>query len=351
MKALILLGGVGTRLRPFTCTTPKPLLPILNQPFITYQLNLIKEFGIKEVTFCLSYRAEQFSKFVGTGKNFGLKVNYVYEEKPLGTGGAIKNAQKFIDQTTIILNGDILTDINLKEMAKFHNQKNAILTIGLVRVKDPTIYGLVETDKQARIEKFLEKPSWDEVTCNTINSGIYIFEPELLDYIPVNINYSVERGLFPHLLKEQKPVFGFVSSPYWLDIGTVEKYVQAHFDILKGEVKIPMPGKQIKKSVWADKNVSINAKSVIEGKVIIGHNSRIDEFVQLSGLVSIGKNCKIKKGAQISDSVILDNTIIGEGTKIEKSIVGRNCNVEPNSILTPGCAIGDNSLITRFSNL
>ena len=157
--------------------------------------------------------------------------------------------------------------------------------------------------------------------------------------------------MFPHLLEKQKPVFGYVSSPYWLDIGTIEKYVQAHFDILKGELKIPVPGKKLKQSVWAEKNTSLNAKSVIEGRLVIGHNTRIEEFVKISGLVSIGSNCKIKKGAQISDSVILDNTVIGEGAKVEKTIIGRNCNIEPNSILTSGCAIGDNSLISRFSNL
>jgi len=351
MKAVILLGGFGTRLRPFTCETPKPLLPILNQPFITYQLNLIKKFGINEVTFCLSYKADQFNKYIGNGSKFGVKVNYVYEEKPLGTGGAIKNAQKFINETTVIFNGDILTDINLAELMKFHKKKNALLTISLIRVKDPTIYGLVETDRDSRIGKFLEKPSWDEVTCNTINGGIYVFEPEVLEELPENINYSVERGLFPHLLELERPVYGYASSPYWLDIGTTEKYAQAHFDILGSEVQIPVPGRQIKKNIWADKTVAISDNASFDGKIVIGSNTTIGEFAQVSGLVSIGKNCRIKKGAQIKDSVILDNTTIGEGAKIEKALIGRRCVIEPNSTLVSGCSLGDNSTITRFSNL
>ncbi|OGS21277.1 MAG: hypothetical protein A2252_08405 [Elusimicrobia bacterium RIFOXYA2_FULL_39_19] len=351
MKALILLGGFGTRLRPFTCQTPKPLLPILNQPFITYQLNLLKKYGIKEVTFCLSYKAEQFNKFVGTGKNFGLKVNYVYEDKPLGTGGAIKNAEKYFDETTIILNGDILTDINISEIMKFHNNKKAVLTISLIRVKDPTIYGLVETDKNQRIEKFLEKPSWDEVTCNTINGGIYIFEPELLSYIPPNINYSVERGLFPMLLEQKKNVYGYISNPYWIDIGTVEKYKQTHFDILNCNVNVPVPGKKLRNNVWVKNKASIDKTSTLTGKIVLGKNTKIEQFVQLSGCVSIGCNCIIRKGSQIIDSIILDNTVIEEGVKIENSLIGNNCKIESNSIINSGNALGDKTHLTKFSNI
>ncbi len=351
MKALILLGGLGTRLRPVTCKTPKPMMPILNRPALTYQLELLKKHKIKEVIFCLNYLHKNFKKFFGTGKNLGLKINYIKEKIPLGTGGAIKNAEKFITGTTIIFNGDILTDVNLQQVIKFHKTKKAVLTIVLVRVKDPTIYGLVETDNTGRILRFLEKPSWDEVTCNTINAGIYIFEPELLHYIPKGINYSVERGLFPLLLEKKKPVYGFISNSYWLDIGTIEKYLQAHHDILKGELKVSLPGKKLQNNVWVEKNVKIGSHINFDGKIVVGENTKIDDYVQLIGTISIGKNCHIRKGVIISDSVILDNTIIEEGAKIENSLIGKNCVIEPHALLGSGSALGDNSRITRFSRL
>lgn len=357
MKAIILLGGFGKRLRPFTCHTPKPLLPILNQPEVLYQLELLKMHKIREVIFCLNYLSKNFLNYFGSGKKFNLKIHYLYEKFPLGTGGAIKNAEKFFGQEpVIILNGDILTDINLTELIKFHKTKNAVLTITLVRVKDPTIYGLVETDSNNKILQFLEKPSWDEVTCNTINAGIYVFNPELLQYIPPGINYSVERGLFPLLVEKKKPVYGYIpTNCYWLDIGTVEKYLQAHSDILNGILKVKISGKKIKSpdggNLWIEKKVSLSRKASINAKAVIGENSTIESYVQFTGFVSIGRNCKINKGAQITNSVILDNTIIGEGVKIDQAVIGKNCRIDPNTVISNSSAIGDNTHITRFSQL
>jgi len=351
MKALILLGGLGTRLRPLTCWTPKPLLTLLNKPELEYQIDLLKKHNIKEVVFCTGYLSKIFSKYFGTGRKFGLKIHYVYEKKPLGTGGAIKNSKKLIDTTTVIFNGDILTDLNLSEMLKFHKEKKALVTISLIRVKDPTAYGLVETNKKMQIERFLEKPSWDEVTCNTINAGTYIFEPEALDYIPSGVNYSVERGLFPLLLEKKKPVYGYISNNYWLDIGTVEKYLQAHYDLLKGEIKYKITGREIRKGVFAGKNVHISPEVEIDGRVVLGSNTKIEPYVQLTGLVSIGRNCVLKKGVQVIDSVILDRTVVGEGTRVERAIIGKNCRLEPHIYLNPGTALSDNSIVKRYSVL
>jgi mannose-1-phosphate guanylyltransferase len=351
MKAVILLGGKGTRLRPLTCETPKPLLPILNKPSLIYQIGLLQKYGVRHVVFCVNYLSQKFRNYFGNGEKFGIKIDYVSEKSPLGTGGAIKNAQKFIDETTIIFNGDILTDMDLGKAMAFHRANRAVLTIALVRVKDPTIYGLVETDQSFRIRRFLEKPSWDEVTTNNINAGIYVFEPRLLDYIPAGINYSVERGLFPFLLEQKEPVYGYVAAKsYWLDIGTVEKYLQAHFDILKGEAKLPITGRKIRQNIWVEEKVSIERSAVIEGKTVIGGNTRIEQFVQISGLVSIGSDCRVKKGAVISNSVLLSGTVVGEGVRIENSVIGRNSKIEPHSIIVNG-TVGDSSVITRYSKL
>jgi len=349
IKALILLGGLGTRLRPLTCHIPKPLLPLVNRPSLNYQLDLLKKAKIKEVIFCTGYLSTVFKNYFTQNNNFGFKIYYMDEKTPLGTGGAIKNAQRLVDTTTVIFNGDILTDIDLNKVIEFHHKNNAVVTIVLIRAKDPTIYGLVETDKHNRIERFLEKPSWDEVTCNTINAGIYVFEPQILDYIPEGINYSLERGLFPLLLEKKERVYGYISNSYWLDIGTIEKYLQAHYDLLNGETSYKI-FKYNQNLIYGPK-VNISPSSRISGKVVLGSGTKIEQYVQITGLVSIGNNCIIRKGSQIIDSVILDDTEIGEGSSIEHAVISHKCKIEPHVIISPGSVIGTNSHITRYSKL
>lgn len=341
MKAIILLGGFGTRLRPLTCTTPKPLLPLLNKPELNYQIELLKRHNIKEIIFCIGYLSQEFEKYYGTGKKFGVKLHYVYEKTPLGTGGAIKNAQKFIsNDLTFIFNGDTLTALNLTKMLHLHQSTRSDVTLALIRVKDPTAYGLVEVDKSFRIERFLEKPSWDEITCNTINAGMYLFNPDIFDYIPEGINYSVERGLFPLLLQKNKRLTGFISNDYWLDIGTHDKYLQAHYDLLKNKVK------------FGKIRLFKRGKLVtVDGEVVVGNKTVIEDYVQLNGSISIGNKCVIKKGTQIIDSVILDNVRIDEGVKIDHSIIGENCIIESYTTLSLGTALAPHSHLKKYSKL
>jgi NDP-sugar pyrophosphorylase family protein len=351
MKALILIGGLGTRLRPLTCSIPKPLLPIVNRPFLEYQFDLIKRHGIKEVVLCVAYMSAEFKRYFGNGSKFGLKIDYVYEKEPLGTGGAIKNASKYIDQPFIIFNGDILTDIDLTKMKKYHQKTNSLATLALTRVKDPTIYGLVETDKKGCIERFLEKPTWDEVNCNTINAGVYLFEPEILDFIPKGINFSVERGLFPDLLKNKKKVSAFIFNSYWLDIGTVEKYLQAHQDIMQEHIKFKFPGRKINKNTWCGKNTSIPKTCAVEGKLICGNNVKIGDFSQFKGNTCLGDNVTIGKGGMVSDSVVLSGTKLGDGVKIERALIGEKCTIESNSNISTGAAIGSHTVVRKYSRL
>ncbi len=351
MKALILIGGLGTRLRPLTCTTPKPLLPIVNRPFLEYQFELIKRHGIKEVIFCVSYLSHIFENYFGTGKKWGLKIEYVHEKEPLGTGGAIKNASKLIDEPLLIFNGDILTDIDLSAMWRFHRQNKALVTIALNRVKDPTIYGLVETDQKGRIKRFTEKPAWDEVTTNTINSGVYIFEPEVLDHIPKGVNFSVERGLFPDLLAQKEPLFGYVFRGYWLDIGSLDKYFQAHFDLMSRNVDFPVKGKMIRENLWIGGHFKSGKFMDLKGHLVCGDNVKIGDNVQVSGNVCLGNRVFLGKGVNISNTVILDGTKIEEGAKIENSIIGKNCLIEANAVLSENTALGDGTIIKKYSKL
>lgn len=351
MKALILIGGMGTRLRPLTCQTPKPLLPIVNRPFLEYQFELLKRHGIKEVILCVAYLSDEFKKYFGAGKKFGMKLHYVHEKNPLGTGGAIQNAAKFIDDTVLIFNGDILTDINLSDMIAHHKKKKASLTIALTRVKDPTMYGLVEVDKNSRIERFLEKPSWDEINCNTINAGIYIFEPEILEYIPKGINFSVERGLFPDLLARGHGLYGFASKSYWMDIGTIDKYLQSHYDLISQDAKFSLSAKKYAKNTWAGKSPRWGKHIEVHGALVCGNNVKIGDFAQFHGNVCIGNNVTIGQGSFVSDSVILDDVKIAEGVRIERSLLGNNCVIEANSSLNPYTTLGDGTLIRKYSKL
>ena len=351
MKALILIGGIGTRLRPLTCHSPKPLLPILNRPFLEYQFMLLKKHKITDVTLCVAYLSHEFENYFGSGKKWGLNIKYVHEKQPLGTAGAVKNAGKFLTEPTVIFNGDILTDVDLTSMSRYHRKNGAFVTISLTRVKDPTSFGLVETDKSGKIERFLEKPSWDEITCNTINAGIYIFEPGILDYIPAGINYSLERGVFPALLEQGRSLYGFTSKGYWLDIGTIDKYLQAHQDLMAGCLNLPNNAKKSHENTWSEGKLSWGKHITVDGRLFCGSNSKVCDFVQVKGNVCIGNSVMIGKGSTVTDSVILDGTTIGDGVRIENALIGKNCVIEPNSSLRQYTTLGNGTIIRKYSRL
>ncbi|MDD5688314.1 MAG: NDP-sugar synthase [Elusimicrobia bacterium] len=340
MKAIILIGGFGTRLRPLTCNTPKPLLPVVNKPFSLYQIELLKKYGIKDIVLCMAYLPSEFEKYLGDGRKYGVNISYAIEKSPLGTGGAIKNAEKYINDSVIIFNGDVLTDIDLAKLIKFHRNKKSKATISLVRVPDPTSYGLVETAKNGKIKQFLEKPSLNQITCDTISAGTYIFEPEIFSEMPPDVVYSVERELFPTLLSKKIPFYGYIYSGYWIDIGTTEKYLQVHNDLMN----------QMKKNVIG-KNSKI-AKSVrIFGHLAVGNNTTIAEKTTISGNVCLGNDVKVGKNCFLSNCVVLTNTIIEEDSKIENSLIGKNCIIEKNVQLKEGCVIGDKTIVRSYSKL
>ncbi|GIW22744.1 MAG: hypothetical protein KatS3mg068_1751 [Candidatus Sericytochromatia bacterium] len=294
MKAIIIAGGSGTRLRPLTYNLPKPIIPFFDKPFLIYQLEYLKKYGINEVIVNTHYLHTTIKYILKDGSDLGIKIFYSYEEKPMGTAGAVKLAESYFDnEPLIILNGDVLTDINLSEIISYHNKNKSDITIALTKVKDPTAFGLVFTNENGRIEKFLEKPSYDEAIINTVNAGIYIINPEYFKLVPKNEPYSFERGLFPLMLNLEKNLYGYISNSYWIDIGTPDKYIQAHHDTLIGKIKLNIP---------FDK---------IENNIFIGKDVDIDESVNLQGPLFIGNKAKIRKNSFIEEfSVISNNTFI-----------------------------------------
>jgi len=313
LKAVIMAGGEGTRLRPLTCNRPKPMVPVVNKPIMEHIIDLLKKYGFTDIIATLQYMPEAIKEYFGDGKEFGVNLNYIVEVNPLGTAGSVKSAEEFLDDTFIVVSGDALTDANLEKAVEFHFEKGSIATLLLKRVDVPLEYGVVVTDETGRITRFLEKPSWGEVFSDTVNTGIYILSPIIFNYYKKNEMFDFSKDLFPILLKEGLPMYGYVIDDYWCDIGDPRAYIQSHIDILDGKIKLNIPGKEIRKGVWVD-----------EGTVI-------DDSVEIHPPCVIGKHNRIKKGSVIGQySVIGHSNIIEEYTSVKRSIIWKNCTLEHN---------------------
>jgi Nucleoside-diphosphate-sugar pyrophosphorylase involved in lipopolysaccharide biosynthesis/translation initiation factor 2B, gamma/epsilon subunits (eIF-2Bgamma/eIF-2Bepsilon) len=308
MKAVIMAGGEGTRLRPLTCNRPKPMVPIANKPVMEHIVELLKKHNFEDVAVTLQYMPDLIKEYFSDGNEYGLKIRYYIEETPLGTAGSVKNAEEFLDDTFIVISGDALTDIDLTKALEFHRKKKSIATIILKKVDIPLEYGVVVTDDEGRITRFLEKPSWGEVFSDTVNTGIYILSPEVLGYFKRNIMFDFSKDLFPLIMKDNKTMYGFVTDDYWCDVGDIRAYVQAHYDILNKQVRLNIPGKLLGNGIW------------------VGEGTDIDESVTINAPCVIGDNCHIKKDAVIdSYSIIGENNFISERTCIKRSIIWKNC--------------------------
>lgn len=351
MQALILTGGLGTRLRPFTLDTPKPLLPVANRPFLLHQFDLLRRHGIREVTLATAYRPEKFRSMFAGGAKLGLNLRYAREKTPLGTGGAVWNAVGTPASTLLVLNGDVLHDLDLRAFLARHRNAHAEASIALTRVKDPTLFGLVETDGTGRILRFLEKPSQDEITCDTINAGAYLFEPSALGLIPAGVPYSLERGLFPRLLQEGRRMHGFLLEGYWTDIGTVDKYLQVNLDALSGASPLALPKTGQKGALLLEKGARLGKGVAHEegGRTLLGADCRVGEGVRFSGSVCVGARSRIGRGACLRDCVLLERSVIGEGARLERCIIGRESRVGADCTVGLGTALGAGSSLSDFS--
>jgi mannose-1-phosphate guanylyltransferase len=352
LKGVILAGGKGTRLRPLTYTRAKPMLPLVNKPFMEYFIQRLKSFGIDEIILSTGYLPGDFSHYFGNGERFGVDLRYVTEDAPLGTCGAVKNVEKYLDDEPFcVFNGDILTGLDLKDMISYHKEKKADITISLVPVEDPTAYGLVPIDSEGKVKEFLEKPSQDEIVTNLINAGTYIIERHILRHVPEGENYSFERELFPKVLKLGYKIYGFVSDAYWLDVGTPEKYMAAHIDILDRKVPFDFPDKRVYPNIYIGERSKYSKENLPVGPIVIGNNTELAQGVQVMPFSIIGSNCRISEGASIGGSIIFDNCKIGRNCIIKNSIIasgvviGENVRVEGNSI------IGDNTTIESNNTL
>jgi NDP-sugar pyrophosphorylase family protein len=350
MKAILLAGGKGTRLRPLTLHTPKPIVPIFNRPFLKYQLDLLKRVPeIDEVILSLNYQPRRIEEMFGDGGDSGLAIRYVVEPAPLGTAGAIRYAGESLRESVVVFNGDVLTEVDLAAVIALHRERRAKATIVLTPVENPSAYGLVETDERSNIRRFLEKPDPNEITCNTINAGIYVLEPDTFDRIPKETPWSIERSFFPSLIERNETFVAHVYGGYWIDIGTPEKYVQVHRDILDGRYQAPF--KKGATTPWIAPDARVEAGAAVEGPCFIDEGVVVKAGARVGPYSVIGRQCHIDESAVVEGAVVWADTRISQEAVIRRAIVGRHCHIGRNVVVSDGIVLGDKSVVTDYSRI
>lgn len=356
MKAIILVGGEGTRLRPLTLHRLKTMVPMAGRPFMEYQLHLLKTHGVREVVLSICHMPGLIRRAFGTGSRYGMKFHYAAETMPLGTAGAIKNAEKFADvsrEPVVVLNGDVLTDINLTQMLAQHRRRRARVSIALTLVSDPSAYGLVKQDAQHRILSFVEKPSSDEGQSPWVNAGVYLFDPGAFAYIPAGKPYSAERGLFPDLLAKGERVWGFTSRDYWMDIGTIDRYWQAHMDILEERMFLMPTGKVWKRNrrIRLGQTCTLHTSAHLSPGTVIGDRCRIEREARLGELLVLGNRVRVGAQAVLERSVIWDDVTIGEGARLNGCVVASGSTIGRFANIRPGTVLGEKSVVPDYSRI
>ena len=350
MKAILLAGGKGTRLRPLTIHTPKPIVPIFNRPFLHYQLDLLTQVPeIDEVVLSLNYQPRRIEEVFGDGSGSGIKIRYVVEPSPLGTAGAVKYAGDHLTDSVVVFNGDVLTQVDLASVIRLHRERRARATIVLTPVENPTAYGLVETDPEGNIRRFLEKPRPEEISTNHINAGIYVLEPETFDRIPTDVAWSIERSYFPSLIERRETFVAYVYDGYWIDIGTPDKYLQVHRDIMDGTFAavpfrdLPAPRTAVSTDARIDKGATVEGPCFIDDGVLVKAGARVGPYSV------IGRQSQVEEDASIDAAILWPNCRVSRDTSVRNAILGRNCHLGRNVTVDGGAVLGDKTTLTDYT--
>jgi len=351
MKAVIMAGGEGTRLRPQTSNLPKPMLPLVGRPMMEHIVALLRRHGVTDIVVTVAFLPNAIRNYFGDGSELGVRMVYATEETPLGTAGSVRNAREELDERFLVISGDVLTDIDLTSVVDFHAKSEALATLALCSVENPLEFGIVITQEDGRVERFLEKPGWGQVFSDTINTGIYVLEPEIFDLIPEGRSVDFSSEVFPAALEAGQPVFGYVAGGYWEDIGTTAAYLKAHQDILDGKVEVDMTGFEVRPGVWIGKGSSIDPTARIDGPAFISENCTIDADAVLGAYTTVGANVRISERSEVRHSVIGENAYLGPSVRVEGSVLGRACDLrygarcEPGSVVGEGCLIGAHAAV------
>jgi len=341
MKAVVMAGGEGTRLRPLTSNQPKPMVPIVGKPCMEHIIELLREHGFRDIVITVAFLPQAIRSYFGDGEPMGLNIEYSVEENPLGTAGSVRLASGRLDDTFLVISGDALCDIDLSKIIEFHKEKGADVTIGLKAVENPLEFGIVVTDEDGRVERFLEKPSWGQVFSDTINTGIYVLEPEVLRHVPKDQPHDFSKELFPLLLEMGRPIYGFVCEGYWQDIGNIDQYRQANFDALDQKVRLNIDGLRIRGDVWLGEGVEIDDVEGVEGPAFVGTNCTISPDASVGPYSVLGPGTTLRERSRVSRTVIDRSTYVGRSAVVEGAVVGRNCDIKAHARVHEGVAIGD----------
>jgi mannose-1-phosphate guanylyltransferase/phosphomannomutase len=351
MKAVVMAGGQGTRLRPLTSNQPKPMLPIVGKPMMQHILALARRHGITEVVATVQFLASVIRNYFGDGSDLGISLSYVTEQEPLGTAGSVKNAEALLDDRFLVLSGDSLTDVDLTELIGFHEKNGAALTVTLKRAENPLDFGIVITDEEGRVERFLEKPGWGEVFSDTINTGIYVVEREILDHIPAGQEFDFSHDLFPLLLDKGLPLFGYVTDRHWTDVGNLEAYLGAHWEALERQVEVEIDGFEVSDGVWLGTGAELSPDAHVVGPAYIGENSRVEGGAQILDHTVLGRNVVVNPGATLQRSIVHDGAYLGGNSSLRGCVLGKNSDVKAGARLEEGvvvadeCYVGEGALI------
>lgn len=346
MRAVLMAGGSGTRLRPLTCDLPKPMVPILNRPIAEHIINLLKRNNITEIIATLYYLPDVMRDYFQDGSEFGVQMTYaVEEEQPLGTAGCVKNIQQWLDDTFVTISGDAITDFDIQAAIAFHREKKSKATLILTRVPNPIEFGVVITNKEGRIDRFLEKPSSSEIFSDTVNTGTYILEPEVLDYLPENEESDFSKDLFPLLLEKGEPIYGYIADGYWCDVGHLEAYREAQYDGLEQKVKLDFAYLPKSAGIWIGNNTYIDPSAVIETPALIGDNCRIGARVKIEAGTVIGDNVTIGADADLKRPIIWNGATVGDEAHLRACIISRGTRMDRRSQALEGSVIGSLSIV------
>lgn len=352
MKAILLAGGKGTRLRPLTIHTPKPIVPIFDRAFLHYQIERLTQVPeIDEIILSLNYQPRRIEEIFGDGAGTGVRIRYVVEPAPLGTGGAVRFASQGVSDTLVVFNGDVMTSVDVNRVVALHRERRAKATIVLTPVDNPSAYGLVETLPDGAVKRFLEKPTPDEISCDTINAGIYVLEPDTFDRIPKDVAYSIERGYFPSLVERGEPFFAYIDRGYWIDIGTPAKYVQVHRDMFDGRFVGGPFGKVDRTQPIVASDARIEDGARLLAPCFIDARAHIKNGATVGPYAVIGRSVVVEEEAQVTNSIIWPNTRIGQHAVVDGPVIARNCHIGRNVTLRGNAVLGDKTALTDYTKL
>lgn len=344
-------GGEGSRLRPLTSSLPKPMAPLANRPMMEYVVDLLRTHGIDDIIVTVAYMADTIRRHFGDGSEFGVRMTYVSEEVPLGTAGSVRNAAHLLSDRFLVISGDVLTDIDIGSVIAAHERLGAVGTIGLVRVPDPVEFGVVITREDGSIERFLEKPSWGQVFSDTINSGVFILEPEVFDFIPADVAVDFSGEVFPAMLDAGLGLFGHVVDGYWEDVGTLEAYLAAQRDLLDGKVRAVIPGFDIGGGIRLGENALVHPEATMIGPALVGDNCRVEAGAILGPHTVLGANARVRSNAEVVRSVVGENSYLGEGVRVGGALIGRSCDLRKGARADEGVVVGDECFVGEEAHL